>query len=69
MLEDALPGNPEYKDARRALRGGECAAFVTLIIPADASLGDSGLTILRKGQPVFETQSQTHFFNCPVSLL
>ena len=32
------------------------------------NLGDSGLTILRKAQPVFHTASQTHYFNCPYQL-
>ncbi|KLT39579.1 hypothetical protein CC85DRAFT_288376 [Cutaneotrichosporon oleaginosum] len=32
------------------------------------NLGDSGLTILRNGKPVFESLAQTHFFNCPYQL-
>jgi protein phosphatase PTC7 len=32
------------------------------------NLGDSGLTILRRGAAVFETVPQTHFFNCPYQL-
>jgi protein phosphatase PTC7 len=32
------------------------------------NLGDSGLTILRRGQPVYSTSSQTHYFNCPYQL-
>lgn len=32
------------------------------------NLGDSGLTILRKSQPIYSTSSQTHYFNCPYQL-
>ena len=32
------------------------------------NLGDSGLTILRRAQPVYSTSSQTHYFNCPYQL-
>lgn len=32
------------------------------------NLGDSGLTILRKSQPIYSTSAQTHYFNCPYQL-
>jgi protein phosphatase PTC7 len=32
------------------------------------NLGDSGLTVLRRAEPVYSTSSQTHYFNCPYQL-
>lgn len=33
------------------------------------SLGDSGYSIIRGGKVIFAAPSQTHYFNCPVSVV
>jgi hypothetical protein len=39
---------------------------LTRLASLTSSLGDSGLLIMRKDQPIYETPVQTHYFNCPV---
>lgn len=51
--------------------GSATAVAVSLSGAGDlkgVNLGDSGLTILRRSQPVYSTSAQTHYFNCPLQL-
>lgn len=51
--------------------GSSTAVAVSLGSNGDlrgVNLGDSGLTILRKGLPIYTSDVQTHYFNCPYQL-
>lgn len=53
------------------LAGSATAVGVSLSGTGDLkgiNLGDSGLTILRRSQPIYSTSAQTHYFNCPRQL-
>ncbi|KAL1407770.1 Protein phosphatase 2C 7 [Vanrija albida] len=69
---DALQKAYEAINADEAVKAGSATAVGVSLGQTGkgraVNLGDSGFSILRRGQTVFETQSQTHFFNCPYQL-
>jgi len=52
------------------IQGSSTACILSLVGNqlSAANLGDSGFILLRKGQLIFKTKEQQHYFNCPLQL-